>query len=179
MRRQRPHALLQINELVTSRTPYWIYRDMTWSQVNEHGGDTATGIIQPRIVRHACRREIRLYRGAQAVFTFSEWAARAVRATSGARTVVVPPGINVPVAVRAQRSERTNILFVGRAFARKGGYASSARLTCFEPLVLTSGCISSDRMYGPMTFPSRRASFSTGRCRSTAPLNSSPRPTYS
>ena len=112
---------LEINDLAVIDKPYWVYRDMTWRQVAAHGGDTATGVINPRLVRIQLRHEERVYRRANGVFAFSEWAARSVQEVGATRTVVVHPGVNVPVDGRTRASGLPRLLFVGRAFERKGG----------------------------------------------------------
>lgn len=120
---------LQINDLAVLDTPYWVYRDMTWKQVAEYGGDSATGLIDPRLVRLHRRHEARVYRNASGVFAFSEWAARSVQQITRVRTVVVPPGVNAPVPQATTRHKVPRLLFVGRAFERKGGPEVVAAVT--------------------------------------------------
>jgi glycosyltransferase involved in cell wall biosynthesis len=121
MRYHRTPIALEINDLATLRTPYWVYRDMTWRQVAEYGGDSATGVIDPGIVQLHRWHEARVYRKARGVFTFSRWAARSVQEVALTRTVVVPPGVNAPVVRRTVQPAAPRLLFVGRAFERKGG----------------------------------------------------------
>lgn len=114
--------VLEINELARVRRPYWVYRDMTWSQVKEYGGDSATGVVRPSLVRTRERHERAVLGGAEGVFTFSRWAAAAVARLTTAQTVVVEPGVNVRATARRDLHRTpSRLLFIGRAFERKGG----------------------------------------------------------
>jgi glycosyltransferase involved in cell wall biosynthesis len=122
MRAKGLSLALEINDLATLASPYWVYRDMTWKQVADYGGDTATGVIHPALVHVHRAHEKRVYDRASGVFVFSEWAARGVADVSpSARTVVVAPGANALGIGRRRHSSVPRLLFVGRAFERKGG----------------------------------------------------------
>ena len=118
-------SVLQINELARCGRPYWVYRDMTWAQVLAYGGDSATGVIEPALARRRESHERHVYARAAGVFTFSEWAARSVREMCDVPTVVVPPGVNARATCKRDLTRRPrHLLFVGRAFERKGGPAT-------------------------------------------------------
>ena len=122
MHLQATATAIQINDLAVLSRPYWVYRDMTWQQVADYGGDSATGVIDQRLVSVQCRHEKRVYERASGVFVFSDWASHGVSAIApSTRTVVVPPGVNAPSTRRSTPQGTPRLLFVGRAFERKGG----------------------------------------------------------
>jgi glycosyltransferase involved in cell wall biosynthesis len=127
--RVRPDIVLQNGALFAPGAPpslpYVLLLDHTRALAERMPGVPQAGLPAPsRWGRGWRRREAALYRGAAAVATFSECAARSVIGDYGVdrdRVRVVGAGPNVlPSAVRREDDGET-ILFVGRDFDRKGG----------------------------------------------------------
>ena len=121
MHLQATATAIQINDLAVLSRPYWVYRDMTWQQVADYGGDSATGVIDQRLVSVHCRHEKSVYERASGVFVFSDWASHGVSAIApSTRTVVVPPGVNAP-SNATSASRHAPFALRRPSFERKGG----------------------------------------------------------
>ena len=134
VRRERPDAVLQAGVLfapgLPPERPYHLYVDHTRAIAERYAA--VEGLPPPLPPDPEWRaREERVYRGARTVFSMSAFAARSLAVDYGvdpARIEIVGAGPNVtpsslaPPAGGHRDPERVPaILFVGRAFAAKGG----------------------------------------------------------
>jgi len=127
--RPAPDLVLQNGALfgpgVPPPFPYVLLVDHTRALAETSPGWPAAGVAPPlRYGRGWFAREAAVYRGAAAIATFSENAARSVVADYGAepaRVRVVGAGANVFPESAPRRDDGSTIAFVGFDFARKGG----------------------------------------------------------
>lgn len=124
----RPDAVLQAGVLFgpghDRRVPYHLYLDHT--RALSEGYEPVAGLPEPIPYEPRWRaREEGVYRGATAIFTMSENAARSLRDDYGvdpARVRVVGAGPNVePEAGDLGLQREPAILFIGKNFVPKGG----------------------------------------------------------
>jgi glycosyltransferase involved in cell wall biosynthesis len=127
VRRERPELVMQAGVLfgpgLPPAAPYHLYVDHTRAIAERY--EPIEGLPPPLPPDPEWRaREAGVYRGARRIFSMSEFAARSLVRDYGvdpARVAVVGAGpVVVPASRRARRRELA-ILFVGRAFAAKGG----------------------------------------------------------
>lgn len=111
--------------------PYAIYCDgnARLAESGETGGQAEMTAFRPREKQHQVAREQRIYDGATVIFTFSERLRRSFLADfhqDPNAVEVVYAGANldadsIPARRNRDSGEPPTILFVGRAFERKGG----------------------------------------------------------
>lgn len=132
IRTTSPDAILQIQDLAKYKRPYVTYLDLSFDAFAE-----ARAVIDPRqlqwltpqLIDRRRERQLDILSHACTTVTMSRWLADHLVNVSGVpanRVEVVYPGRNTPTfttgAVRTRTNEqRRRLLFVGRAFRRKGG----------------------------------------------------------
>lgn len=128
-------AVLCIGEHGALPVPQWVYQDYCFAQA-EHdiarlGAVPSYDEYAPSTLRRRADHQASTYRSLAGVFTMSRYNGDFLVAAglcTRDQVVVVPPGINVDVAVPTQADadrlhprRRRRLVFVGREFFRKGG----------------------------------------------------------
>jgi glycosyltransferase involved in cell wall biosynthesis len=136
----RCDAVLQIQDLAVTSTPYFIYQDLSYDVVLDLLEEGSEGLRRyfPHLDRTAVlrrrERQLRVYRSSAGVLTMSEFLRRSLVEHTGldaAKVHTVHPGAaasapaNEPGfvvdAVPERRSPRRRLLFIGTTFEVKGG----------------------------------------------------------
>lgn len=112
-------------------TPYVLYCDSNarFAEGGETQGTSEVGVLSERERRALIARETRIYRDARRILTFSDLLSRSFRRDFGLpadQVVTVHAGANLDLDLIPPRPNDTaqdppTVLFVGRAFERKGG----------------------------------------------------------
>lgn len=128
VRREAPDTVLQVHDLARVEVPYLIYQDLSYDaflEVVDVHPDLQMPWLSPRRLQGRRARQMELYEGAGRVVAMSQWLADHLVGVTGLdpeRVAVVRAGTNAPVSPSAPRTlPGRRLLFVGRAFARKGG----------------------------------------------------------
>ena len=130
--RLRPEAVLEIGDLARLQVPFYVYQDLSYDLlIRTFGGRRAVpGFpgVSARTFQRRLERQHDVYAAAAGVFCMSQWFADSLVSTGvvpPARVHVVPPGRTAAKSGGPQmprtKGVRSDLLFVGRDFARKGG----------------------------------------------------------
>jgi glycosyltransferase involved in cell wall biosynthesis len=127
-------AVLQIGDIGATRSPFFIYQDLSYDLLLESANDAAIKYQFQTLSKNrlaALRsRQHALYEKAEGIIAMSEWFGKSLTRLSGVppeKVHVVYPGstsIGKPsdeASARRRSAPRRRLLFVGRDFVRKGG----------------------------------------------------------
>jgi glycosyltransferase involved in cell wall biosynthesis len=128
----RCDAVLEIQDLGSVRTPYFVYQDMSFDALialQQSGDVPLYRGMSPGVLRYRQDRQHAVYERAAGVLAMSAWLARSLVEVTGLppeKVHVVHPGISAtsaaldtPLPIR--EAPRRRLLFVGREFMIKGG----------------------------------------------------------
>lgn len=130
-RRHAPDVVVSMGDLGTTRAPLYTYQDLSWSLVRRHldeHGPRGLGIhpASARRVEQLARRQRDVYDRSAGLFVFSRWLRDSLVQDGITPEKVHVVGAGAGAAARASRptaagARTARLLFVGRAFERKGG----------------------------------------------------------
>jgi glycosyltransferase involved in cell wall biosynthesis len=134
-------AVLEIGDIGATRSKFFIMQDLSYDLLLEVPGNAAVKYQFPTLSKKriaALRdRQRALYEKAEGIIALSEWFGTSLTDLSGVpreKVHVIYPGSNLTGApseaasTRRREGPRRRLLFVGRAFARKGGAQTVAAL---------------------------------------------------
>lgn len=127
-------VVIQVQDLAALDVPYFIYQDLSYDAVLRHmenpGVREQFSQLSPELLERRRERQAILYAQAHGIIAMSQWFADSLVRDSGVpreKVTVVHPGASAvstgtgTTAVRDHGTPRRRVLFVGKAFHRKGG----------------------------------------------------------
>lgn len=138
LRKVSVDAVVEISDLAWLDVPFYPYKDLTFAVLKEYydpvlGGPGGFKGINLDDIKRREEHQHRLWESAAGIFAMSEWIADALVESSGVprnKVFVVYAGLNsfeettedyAELEASVTRREPAKLLFVGRAFFRKGG----------------------------------------------------------